>query len=210
MRSNLDCWKTLQERGYFESHVHYKGYTIDGDEILPTIELFTRLVLHRKVVVIGCGYGRDVIQIAPHVEWVWGIDVSESLLQKASSLTRALWLYNFTGVLAEDYADHIPDDIDLVYSIVTMQHLTRDLVYQYFRVLSKKLAPDGKMIIQFLDKPGEPTPDAELRAYEPAVFWRKEKIEAMASLNDLDVEIKTKVIKGNILHHWCCFTGRQL
>ncbi len=161
MRSNLAQWKALQEAGYFEKHVHFKGYTTIGHETLPSIEFFTKLRSIDKVVIIGCGYGRETIQIAPHVRWVWGIDVTEKLLQKALEVISSQGIYNFTGVLADNYNEHLPDNIDLIYSVVTMQHLTRDLVYDYFETLSKKLSSQGVMIIQFLERVKDKGLDAD-------------------------------------------------
>jgi len=100
----------------------------------------------------------------------------------------------------------VPEEVDIIYSVVTMQHLTRDLVYDYFTKLKGKLSPNGMMIIQFLDRYGEDDPDAELKVYEPSVIWRKERIEELASSCKLNLTIKTQKIRDNIVHHWCCFT----
>ena len=205
MKSNLECWKSMQEQGYFEKHVHFKNFTTIGHETIPAIEYFVRLESHYKVVVIGCGYGRETIQIAPLVSWVWGIDVNETILQKALDVLANEGIYNFTWVLAEDYEKYVPNNIDLVYSVVTMQHLTRDLVYDYFHVLSKKLNKEGVMIVQFLERIGDKGLDADLRVYEPSVTWKKEQIVDLAGKCNLSLEIRTVKIRDDIFHHWGCF-----
>ncbi len=205
MKSNLECWKTMQEKGYFEKHVHFKNYTTVGHETLRSIECFMKLESHQKVVIIGCGYGRETLQIAPHVQWVWGIDVTEGILQKALEVTSSEGVHNFTGVLADDYAENVPDDIDLIYSVVTMQHLTRDLVRDYFHTLSKKLSPTGSMIVQFLERLDDKGDDADLRVYEPSVTWRKKEIAKLAEECGLSFTDRVVEINPNIFHHWGYF-----
>ncbi len=209
MRSNLSQWKALQERGYFEKHIHFKNYTTIGHETLPSIEFFTKLRSTDRVVIVGCGYGRETIQIAPHVRWVWGIDVTENLLQKALEVTSSQGIYNFTGILADSYSEQLPDDIDLVYSVVTMQHLTRDLVFDYFGTLSKKLSPQGAMVVQFLERLGDKGNDADLRVYEPSVTWRKKQIGELAKECGLTSTIRTVNIEPKILHHWGYFKVKE-
>jgi hypothetical protein len=74
--------------------------------------------------------------MAPHVKSVYGIDVSEKILAKAVQFTSENGVKNFTPVLAESFKEEIPDGVDIVFSIVVMQHLTRDLVEDYFRSLA--------------------------------------------------------------------------
>ncbi len=200
----------MQEERYFEKHPCFRKFTTIGHETIPAIEYFTKLEPHYKVVVIGCGYGRETLQIAPRVEYVYGIDVSHTILQKAVKITSENGVHNFIPVLVDTYKEDIPSGIDLVYSVVTMQHLTRDLVYDYFHTLSRKLNKEGVMIVQFLERVGDKGLDAELRVYEPSVTWRKEQIVELAEECDLSLVIRTVKIKSDIFHHWGCFRKREL
>ena len=195
----------MQEEEYFEKHPCFKNFTTVGHETIPAIEYFTKLEPHYKVVIIGCGYGREVLQIAPHVEYVYGIDVSHTILQKAVKVTSENGVYNFIPILADRYKNDILSGIDLVYSVVTMQHLTRDLVYDYFHALSEKLNKDGMMVVQFLERVDDKGLDAELRVYEPSVTWKKEQIAELAEKCGLSLVIRTVKIKAGIFHHWGCF-----
>ena len=144
------------------------------------------------------------------MELVYGIDVNRTILRKAVKITSENGVHNFTPILADTYKSGIPSGIDLVYSVVTMQHLTRDLVYDYFHALSEKLNKDGMMIVQFLERVGDKGLDAELRVYEPSVTWRKEQIVELAEECDLSLVIRTVKIKSDIFHHWGCFRKREL
>lgn len=205
MKSNLECWKTMQEKGYFEKHPYFKEFTSASMEAVGAIEYFVKLEEHHKVLIIGCGYGRETLQIAPHVQWVWGIDVSEKILKKARQVTSRRKIKNFTTILVDNYKQQVPSDIDIIYSIVVMQHLTRDLVYDYFHTLPRRLSPSGKMVVQFLEKLTDVYYDADIRVYEPQVTWTKDHIREMAETCGLTLQIRTVTINKEVFHHWCCF-----
>jgi cyclopropane fatty-acyl-phospholipid synthase-like methyltransferase len=203
MRSNLECWKALQEDDYFERHPLYMGYIDNGDADIVKIERFISLESHQVVVIIGCGYGRESVRICKRTAMVYGIDVSEKILAKAVAYLRDVHgISNFQPVLGDGYAANIPANIDLVYSVVVMQHLTRDIVHDYLRTLSAKLSHDGRMIIQFLESnAGEQ--DAEIKYYEPSVSWSPDQIVEACSAAGLRIlEIKTDPVRPGCVWHW--------
>ena len=151
-RSNLPHWQEMQDSGYFDNHPCYQPDVVaSGDEGVTATAPFMALAPDQNVVVIGCGFGRESVPIARRVRHVYGIDVNDTILNKAMQYTASQGVSNFTPVAAADYRDKIPDGIALVFSIVVMQHLTRDLVEDYFRTLGAKLRPDGLMLVQFLE-----------------------------------------------------------
>ena len=211
MRSNVKYWKEMQERNYFESHHLYKGLVdLRGDFDCQVIEWFLPLMSHMTVVVIGCGYGREIGHIAPRVGRLYGIDVSEVILQKAVKYLHSKAVGNFTPVLADDYKDAIPNNVDLVYSIVVMQHLTRDLVRDYFSALGQKLSSEGRMTVQFLEEFGpdaDPGKDAELRTYEPSVSWTLPQIVALVREARAGLKLQSArsyLAMPTALWHWVC------
>lgn len=208
-RSNLAFWQELQRQDYFEIHPCYNGLRAFGDEGRSSIERFVVLDGSQIVVVIGCGYGREVVHMAPHVKAVYGIDVSEKILAKAIQFTSAHGIKNFTPVLAEKFKEDIPDEIDIVFSVVVMQHLTRDLVEDYFRSLARKLSPRGVFIVQFLEEmvDGVDCRDAEMRTYEPSVSWTNRQLFELAKKSGLVFrEIRTDQVTETALFHWVYFS----
>lgn len=203
MRSNLTCWQQLQASGYFDSPT-YRDRPDFGDFEIRAIEQFTPLRDDMTVVVIGCGYGRETEYISPRVKHVYGIDVSEPLLESARQNLEAKGVRNFTPVLASEYASKIPPGVDLVFSIVVMQHLTRDLVVDYFCRLGALLAPGGQMVVQFVEEIGKDVRnDAELRVYEPMVNWTPQQIVRLTRLASLKFEeTRTVLIAEDALWHW--------
>ena len=179
--SNVSYWKQLQDNNYFENHQWY-GKLNDGLKIVGNdyefISKYVNLNKEMNVVVVGCGYGREAALIAPHVKMVYGVDVSETILNKASHFLSENNIHNFTPVLAEEWENKIPENIDFVYCIVVFQHLTKDLTRAYINGLGNKLNDNGKMLCQFAENPGC-TSDAELKAYEPNVGWSNKEIEEL-------------------------------
>jgi cyclopropane fatty-acyl-phospholipid synthase-like methyltransferase len=116
---------------------------------------------------------------------------------------------NFVPVSVERYKTAIPATLDLFFSIVVMQHLTRDLVYDYFETLGAKLKPGGLAIVQFLEdlEPGPANVDAELKVYEPSVTWTIRQLHDLSRRSGLTFkEVRTYQVTPTALWHWVCFS----
>lgn len=208
IRSNLLHWQEMQDSGYFDNHPCYQSDVVaSGEEGVNAITPFMHLTPDQTVVVIGCGFGRESVPIARRVGHVYGIDVNDTILHKATQYTVSQGVTNFTPVRAAEYREKIPDGIALVFSIVVMQHLTRDLVEDYFLGLGAKLRPDGLMLVQFLEVMSESGDvDARLATYEPSVSWNTRQLFRLADRTGLTVrEIRTTKVTPIALWHWAAF-----
>jgi len=224
IRSNLQYWKEMQNQNYFEKQnlsllMNYgkEEYqrlfgncepqklrdTSQNDREL--IDSFITLHELMTTAVIGCGYGRETLAIAPSVKHVYGIDVSHIILDKAQEFLASNNLFNFTPVLADKWFKLTPPYLDFVYSVTVFQHLTKDLVRDYIFGLTKKLSPRGQALCQFAELSGG-TPDAELKAYEPSVNWSVSEIKSMMHDAGLKIStLKTVKIAGSGMWHWVLF-----
>ncbi len=210
LRSNLDVWKHLQDDHYFENHPCYKGISeFGGEEAVEAIQWFLPIRSEMRIAVIGCGFGRETLKLAPLVKEVYGIDVNSTILDKAVAFLSERGVGNFTPVLAETFPQTIPTGLDLVFSIVVMQHLTRDLVRNYFIELGRKLTPGGAFVVQFLD---ENTADyvgtdaPEHGGGEPSISWSHWQLVELAELAELKlVEIRSLLVTDAALWHWVYF-----
>jgi SAM-dependent methyltransferase len=214
VRSNLDVWKRLQDGGYFENHPCYKGISdFGGEESLQAIEWFLPIEPEMRVAVIGCGYGRETLKIAPRVKQVFGIDVSEVILDKAVKFLSEHGVSNFVPVLADSFAQKIPPGLDVVFSIVVMQHLTRDLVRNYFIELGRKLTIGGSFVVQFLDERNvdySSTDAPEGSGGEPSISWSHWQLVELARTAGLKVvEIRTLLVTDAALWHWVHFRKEE-
>jgi cyclopropane fatty-acyl-phospholipid synthase-like methyltransferase len=204
--TNVQFWKELQDEGYFENHPCYQGIKVfGGQESVLAIEHFLPLRPEMKVVVIGCGYGRETLTIGPRASHVFGIDVNTAILSKAVRFLNSNGVANFTPVPVDNYRKLIPVGIDLVFSIVVTQHLTRNLVFDYFSTLAQKLVPGGAFVVQFLEElfDGVDERDAEMRKYEPSVSWTSRQISDLVQRAGLELgEIRTLQVTPTALWHW--------
>lgn len=215
VRSNIDVWKRLQDAGYFENHPCYKGISdFGGEECIQAIEWFLPIHPDMRVAIIGCGYGRETLKIAPRVRQVFGIDVSEVILDKAVTFLSQRGVTNFVAVPAGTFVEKIPSNLDLVFSIVVMQHLTRDLVRNYFVELSRKLNAGGSFVVQFLD---ERDVDYQLTdapadsGGEPSISWSPWQLVGLARLAGLKVVgIRTRLVTDTALWHWVHFQKEEI
>lgn len=196
---NLKQWKNLQEREYFEQHPKYKGLIAFGDETMKSIEQFREIKKTDNIIIIGCGYGREVLQISPFVTKIYGIDVNDIILTKAEIFLEKNNVDNFIPTLAENWKVEIPDAIfDIAYSMVVMQHLSKDIVRDYFKNIPQKLCSSGSMIIQFLESLGKNS-----ERNEPSFSWTVEEIKTLAKDSNLELkEIISKNLKKGKYWHW--------
>jgi SAM-dependent methyltransferase len=193
----------MQENDYFENHPLYDESLNASEFDCHAIGWFRALQSTDKVVVIGCGYGRESVHIGRRADQVYGIDVSRKILDKAVKFTRDSGVQNFTPVLAEAFETEIPQDIDLVFSHVVFQHLTRDLAHNYIRVLAEKLSPGGAMVIQFCeDLLGGIDEDAALEVYEPNVSYNIRQVVEMAQPRLKLAGARSVMATETALWHW--------
>ncbi|MEZ0369487.1 MAG: class I SAM-dependent methyltransferase [Candidatus Sericytochromatia bacterium] len=186
--SNLKHWQQMQETGYFDAHAHYQTNQglLQGGSDLDLIARYTQLEPSDKVAVIGCGYGRETLLIAPLVEKIWGIDVNAKILTQASDFLSERGIGNFVPVLAEHWHADIPDDLDLAYAYTVFQHLTKHLVEDYVLGMAQKLRPGGNLVCQFMHS-HTGTHDAALTNYEPHVSWTRPEIDKLAAKAGLEL-----------------------
>lgn len=213
-RSNLDVWQRLQEAGYFENHPCYNGISeFGGEESLEAIERFLPINPSMHVAVIGCGYGRETLKLAPRVSQVYGIDVSDVILKKAMTFLTQHGVTNFVPVPADCFVQKIPHNLDLVFSIVVMQHITRDLVRNYFIELTRKLNIGGSFVVQFLDERDVDyqNTDAPIASGgEPSISWSHWQLVELARVAGLKVVgFRTFLVTDAALWHWVHFRKEE-
>lgn len=178
--SNVENWKKLQKGGYFDHHIHYQkseGLRWDGND-LNIISKYMTIQPDMTVAIIGAGYGRESAIISPLVKQIYGIDVSQEILDRAVQELKKKKVLNFIPVLHEDWKEKVPNTIDLVYCFTVFQHLTKYLVMDYLTHFSSKLSVGGHFICQFMSSAKTGSFDAVCVDYEPHVSWTQQEIEA--------------------------------
>ncbi len=91
-----------------------------------------------RAVEIGCGDGRDGIEIMKRVDWYQGFDPSNSFLEIAGRNMPKSSL-----VLADDLTYDYPNDIDIIFSFASLLHTNKEDLQKVFEKVYMSLKPGG-------------------------------------------------------------------
>ena len=113
---------------------------------LELAEVEGRRTARRRGLDFGCGVGRLTLALAEHVDEVIGVDAAASMVQLARSHasthpfgSRVRYRVN----VAEDLAFVPSASMDVVLSVVVLQHVSNRLKTSYLREFVRVLDPDG-------------------------------------------------------------------
>jgi len=103
----------------------------------------------RSVMDFGCGLGRLSAALSPHFERVIGVDISSShlTLAREAIAKRGLANVEFTQLEAIDAVNRLPQ-VDLVFSVIVLQHNPPPVIRALFAALLGRVAPGGAAVIQ--------------------------------------------------------------
>jgi len=103
----------------------------------------------RTVMDFGCGLGRLSAALSPHFERVTGVDISPShlALAREAIARRALANVDFVQLEAIDAVDRLPQ-VDLVFSVIVLQHNPPPVILALFKALLGRVKPGGAAVIQ--------------------------------------------------------------
>lgn len=192
--TNLAVWQKLHEGDYFQTHPvysRYGGLLMNGIEDVKDIQKVKPLREDMRVVVIGCGYGRETVAIAKRVKSVVGIDVSYKVLSECDRFLSEHGVRNFVPVLVSDHETYFANDygLDVVYSKNVFQHISRKQSEHYIQFFVNHLNQDSFMLVQFAECGGTHEPGETIS--EPNVLWTAPEIQALAVLLGVRCEVLT-------------------
>ena len=103
----------------------------------------------RTSIDFGCGLGRLSAALASRFERVTAVDVSSSHLAMAREALRERGITNVDLVQLEtvEGVDRLPQ-VDLVFSVIVLQHNPPPVMYAIFKSLIGRVAPGGVAVIQ--------------------------------------------------------------
>lgn len=98
---------------------------------------------------LGCGIGRVALHVAPRCRLLWAVDASPLMLRYARRRLSA-----HPGVVYARCRDTaVPDvptaSVDLVYSLLTLQHVEREDAFLLLQEVRRMLRPDGTAYLTF-------------------------------------------------------------
>jgi len=98
---------------------------------------------------LGSGIGRIARHIAPHCGTLWLADISPAMLEMAREQMAACDNLRFAQARATSVPDVADSSIDLVYSVLVLQHVEREDAFCMLREIRRMLRPGGVAFLTF-------------------------------------------------------------
>ncbi len=121
------------------------GGESDARELLPFVHPRAR------VLDLGCGIGRVMRPLAPHVGEIVGVDVSGEMLSRARDYLHGVPNHRLVLTDGRSLPDIEDQSVDLLYSFLCFIHVDKRSAYRYFGEIARVLAPRARALLQFQD-----------------------------------------------------------
>jgi 2-polyprenyl-3-methyl-5-hydroxy-6-metoxy-1,4-benzoquinol methylase len=119
------------------------------EEFLTCGAAVHRPLRHRTALDFGCGVGRLARALAARFEHVTGLDISETMVQRARELNAGIENIEFRCNDRPDLSLFADESFDLVACDIVLQHLPdREAVFGYLAEFVRVLNPDGLLVFQ--------------------------------------------------------------
>ena len=205
MKQRAKAWNEIHSKNYYD--MNYPGefnlepYILpkDDNELQELLSnsyhykmLSNYITIDKKTVVLdlGCGYGRFIEFYAPLASFVYGIDVTDYIINicktKFSEIENVEFIKN-NGYSLEMIAS---SSIDLVSCYTVFQHIPRKATQSYLKEFSRILKSDGKIIIQFQgvkSNNDKPYNDVGLDEKAYKIQFTKDDIQILAKRSELEI-----------------------
>lgn len=153
----IEWWKNRHDIGYFpmmKQHLNWKVY-----EAMPQWFIEAANPTPNDIALeVGCGYGAWMVPMSRLVKSVNGVDIHQSLVDKAYEKFEEHSVDNAHVVLGDGLSLPYPDSTyDLVYSMAVFYHIPRILTCTYLKETTRVLRPGGRCLHTFLSADQEGT-----------------------------------------------------
>ncbi|SMC96674.1 class I SAM-dependent methyltransferase [Kibdelosporangium aridum] len=142
-------WAVLTETEYHDGQARKDFFDSGRTDVRRLLEVLDR---HGKsygdvAVDFGCGVGRLTYALAEQCKHVTGVDVSRSMIEQAQAGNpfpdRVAFVHNEAATLPFD-----DDSVDLVISVITLQHIRPALSLRYLLEMARITKPGGHLVFQ--------------------------------------------------------------
>lgn len=130
----------------YELAEHFSGIGSRISDIERGLEL-AKKTNGARIVEIGCGDGRDAVEITNRVAWYEGFDPSIGLLNIAKEKSS-----NMSFVLADALSYEYPNNIDVVYAFASLLHVNQNDLIDVFCKVKQSLRKNGIFYISLKER----------------------------------------------------------
>jgi SAM-dependent methyltransferase len=148
-------WAILSDPGKRGGHWQPGSFFATGREEVGQLMagLGPRPERRERALDFGCGVGRLTEALADHFSRVDGVDISEAMIRRATTLSRHRAACAYHVNARPDLALFPDACFDLVHSSIVLQHVGRELASSYLRELVRVLRPGGVLHFQLPTAP---------------------------------------------------------
>lgn len=116
-------------------------------EVLRTVEA-SHSIGRSAALDFGCGVGRCTRHLAQHFDRAVGVDVAESMIERARTFNAEIPNVEFRVNVRPDLASFPSGSFDLVYSNIVLQHMETKHGLRYIAEFMRVLVPGGVAVFQ--------------------------------------------------------------
>lgn len=164
--------------GHWDEAEFYASGRAHMDDLVAELNERCLLPVRRRALDFGCGVGRLTQALAPHFDEVHGVDISESMIERARAAADPDAGVVFHANVRADLSSFDDGTFDLAVSFLVLQHMPSELALSYVREMVRILAPGGIAVIQAPERYLRPTRLADSRWLPPRVRNRCVRLKA--------------------------------
>jgi len=153
LKKQAKMWDELAERnaelatdGLLPFNPHHSR---ENNEYIKTLSTYFRPTLGKKLLDIGCGWGKTLISCAKAGMECWGVDISRVMLSKAKEKAKmaGLKLQLSLGNAAE--LPYKVDSFDIIWGYAVLMHLPKSKTNECLEEIRRVLKYDGSAYLHF-------------------------------------------------------------
>jgi SAM-dependent methyltransferase len=122
----------------------------------------------------GCGVGRLTQALGTHFQSVVGVDVAPGMIERARSLNQLPDRCSFVVNQSDDLSQFQDRSIDLILSVIVLQHVEPSYVRAYLAEFLRVLKPGGVLLFQLTAEPR-----ARLHFETPTLSFKQRVLSAV-------------------------------
>lgn len=131
---------------FYETGRNFFNFILKDLEIEETVG-------KQKALDFGCGPGRITQAMCPHFEAVCGVDISASMIEKANTENQFSDKCNYFTNPKNDLSLFEDNTFDLVFSIITLQHIPPQYSINYVKEFTRIAKPGGLIVFNLPSNP---------------------------------------------------------
>jgi ubiquinone/menaquinone biosynthesis C-methylase UbiE len=149
-------WAVLSEPDKLGGHWDADEFFATGlreiDAMLEKLYALGLKVDTRHALDFGCGLGRLSQALARHFDRVTGVDVSSTMVEKASALNRVGDRCMYVVNDSDDLTQFPSETFTMIYSRLVLQHIDPAHSQEYLREFTRVIAPGGTIVFQLPER----------------------------------------------------------